>query len=509
MILITGASGFIGNAVAKKLSVTHAVRLAVQNNSPGTWSSEVEIFKGSLSRDQNWHAALKDVTSVVHCAARVHVTQGKFTDQITKFRQINVEGTLNLAKQAAELGVARFIFISSIKVNGESTVIGYPFTAEDVPRPQDPYGISKMEAEDKLRKLSERTGMEIVIIRPPLVYGPGVKANFASMIFWLKKGMPLPLGGIINNRRSLVYVGNLVDLICICINHPNAANQTFLVSDDDDISTAKLIRRMSLALGCSGRLVNVPQKFLNSAAKYMGNPETLKRLLGSLQVDITKTKNLLEWGPTYSMAEGFRNTAEHIPSNLKSKNSTSMKRIFDLCLVVLAICILTPIILVIAFMVRLTSKGPILYWSDRVGKKNNLFKMPKFRSMRVDTPTVATHLLLDPKVYLTPIGSFLRRSSLDELPQLWSILVGDMSFVGPRPALYNQTDLIELRSKYGLDSLSPGLTGWAQINGRDELAIPLKVALDHHYLLNQSLKLDIKILWMTFVKVISRANITH
>ncbi|SFB66821.1 O-antigen biosynthesis protein WbqP [Polaromonas sp. OV174] len=186
-----------------------------------------------------------------------------------------------------------------------------------------------------------------------------------------------------------------------------------------------------------------------------------------------------------------------------------MKRIFDLVLAILAgVVLLIPVFLV-AVGVRLTSKGPVLYWSDRVGRNNRIFKMPKFRSMRVGTPTVATHLLADPKAHLTPIGSFLRKSSLDELPQLWSILVGDMSFVGPRPALFNQHDLIALRTRHRVHELVPGLTGWAQINGRDELPIPDKVKLDVEYLQQQSLWFDSCILWMTFVKVLRRDGITH
>lgn len=186
-----------------------------------------------------------------------------------------------------------------------------------------------------------------------------------------------------------------------------------------------------------------------------------------------------------------------------------MKRLFDLVLSLFAALILMPLILVVAILVRLTSSGPALYWSDRVGKNNQIFRMPKFRSMRVDTPSVATHLLQDPKVYLTPIGSLLRKSSLDELPQLWSILVGDMSFVGPRPALFNQDDLIALRAECGVDVLVPGLTGWAQVNGRDELPIPQKVALDHFYLMHLSFFLDIKILWLTFLKVVRSDGVSH
>jgi O-antigen biosynthesis protein WbqP len=186
-----------------------------------------------------------------------------------------------------------------------------------------------------------------------------------------------------------------------------------------------------------------------------------------------------------------------------------MKRLFDLMLAVFAGCILLVPVLVVAALVRLTSKGPVLYWSDRVGRRNVFFRMPKFRSMRVGTPAVATHLLSKPDSYLTPIGSFLRKSSLDELPQLWSILLGDMSFVGPRPALFNQHDLVSLRTQQGVHELVPGLTGWAQVNGRDELPIPDKVKLDVEYLQRQSLWFDIRILWMTFIKVMRRDGVPH
>ena len=186
-----------------------------------------------------------------------------------------------------------------------------------------------------------------------------------------------------------------------------------------------------------------------------------------------------------------------------------MKRLFDLCLVLFALLFLLLPILLVAVIVKLTSSGSILYWSDRIGRDNKIFKMPKFRTMRVDTPVVATHLLPDPKQFLTPVGSFLRKSSLDELPQLWSILKGDMSFVGPRPALFNQDDLIALRKQYGVDKLLPGLTGWAQINGRDELPIPEKVKLDVEYMQNQSVFFDLKIIFLTVLKVVRRDNVQH
>lgn len=186
-----------------------------------------------------------------------------------------------------------------------------------------------------------------------------------------------------------------------------------------------------------------------------------------------------------------------------------MKRLFDLSVALAALLLLAIPILLVALLVKLTSSGPALYWSDRVGRRNVIFKMPKFRSMRVGTPAVATHLLANPDAHLTPIGSFLRKSSLDELPQLWSILIGDMSVVGPRPALFNQDDLIALRTEKGVDGLVPGLTGWAQVNGRDELPIPRKVELDEYYLHHRSLALDLRIIWMTFLKVLARDGVSH
>lgn len=232
-------------------------------------------------------------------------------DPLAEFRRVNVEGTLRLAWQAAEAGVRRFVFVSSIKVNGEHSQPGQPFTADQTPAPGDPYGVSKMEAEQGLRVLARETGMEVVIIRPPLVYGPGVKANFLAMMRWLQRGVPLPLGGVTENRRSLVFLDNLIDLIVTCIDHPAAANQTFLVSDDEDLSTAALLRRMAAALGRPARLIPVPAGLITLGARLIGRPGIAQRLCGSLQVDIGKTKSLLGWVPPVSVDEGLRRTAEH------------------------------------------------------------------------------------------------------------------------------------------------------------------------------------------------------
>jgi nucleoside-diphosphate-sugar epimerase len=234
---------------------------------------------------------------------------------LAEFRRINVEGTLNLARQAIHVGVRRFIFISSIKVNGEGTLPGQPYCADDVPAPVDPYGISKHEAEQELLQVARETGLELVIIRPVLVYGPSVKANFLSMMRWLHRGIPLPLGAI-KNQRSLVALDNLVDLIVTCLHHPKAPNQTFLVSDGQDLSTTELLRRMSAELGRPAHLIPVPAPVLRMAVRLLGRADFAERLCGSLQVDISKTRELLGWVPPVSVDEALKQTARHFLANL-------------------------------------------------------------------------------------------------------------------------------------------------------------------------------------------------
>ena len=311
MILITGASGFVGKALCANLVKRCAVRISVRKKSVADWPVGSDVIQASLSPEQDWVKALSGVSSVIHCAARVHVMNEEAVDPLVEFRRVNVEGTLRLARQAAEARVRRFLFVSSIKVNGEHSSPGNPFTADQPPAPGDPYGVSKCEAEAGLRELSQETGMEVVIIRPPLVYGPGVKANFLAMMRWLQRGMPLPLGGVTANRRSLVFLDNLVDLIDTCVDHPAAANQTFLVSDDEDLSTAELLRRMAAALGKPARLLPVPVELITMGAKLIGRPGIAQRLCGSLQADIGKTKALLDWLPPASVDDGLRITAEH------------------------------------------------------------------------------------------------------------------------------------------------------------------------------------------------------
>ncbi len=308
--LVTGANGFVGSALcARLLRGGTAVRGAARFQS--TLPDGVEaIAVGSLSSVTDWTVALRSVDQVVHLAARVHVMNDKSTNPLAEFRQVNVEGTANLARQAAAAGVRRFVYLSSIKVNGEFTQEGHPFTADDAPAPEDPYGVSKHEAEQALRQIAADSGIEVVIIRPPLVYGPGVKANFESMMRWLARGVPLPLAAVTQNRRSLVALDNLVDLIRTCLSHPAAANQTFLVSDGEDLSTADLLRRMGAALGHPARLLYLPPSLLKLGAQAVNKPGIYQRLCGSLQLDIAKTRQLLGWTPPVSVDEGLRRAAE-------------------------------------------------------------------------------------------------------------------------------------------------------------------------------------------------------
>lgn len=307
-ILLTGASGFIGSALLERL-------LADGQSVTGTARKKLVfpfdlVIVGEIGPETRWLDVVKGHQTVVHTAARVHVMHDSASDPLSEFRRVNVEGTLNLARQAAAAGVRRFVFISSIKVNGEETAPGQLFRDDDLPHPLDPYGLSKQEAEEGLRQIAQESGMEVVIIRPPLVYGPGVKANFETMMRWLHRGLPLPLGSI-RNRRSLVALDNLVDLIVACIDHPAAANQTFLVSDGEDLSTTELLQRMGAALGKPARLLPVPSALLSAGATVLGKRAVAQRLLGSLQVDMSKTQELLDWTPPVRVDDALRKTAEH------------------------------------------------------------------------------------------------------------------------------------------------------------------------------------------------------
>ena len=308
-ILLTGVTGFVGSALLKRLcfdgvSPTVALR---REGVDLPFSLNRCIVDGVIG-STDWTVALSGHKVVVHCAARVHVMRDTASDPLDAFRSVNLYGTLNLARQAMEAGVRRFVFISSIGVNGAVT-FSSPFNAGSPVAPHSPYALSKYEAEMGLLRLAEKTGMEVVIIRPPLVYGPGAPGNFGSLMRWLERGVPLPLGAI-HNQRSLVALDNLVDLIVTCITHPAAANQTFLVSDGEDVSTTELLRRMGKAMGHPARLLPVPANLLKLVATMLGKRDVAQRLCSSLQVNIEKTRRLLDWTPPLSLDQGLKKAAE-------------------------------------------------------------------------------------------------------------------------------------------------------------------------------------------------------
>jgi UDP-glucose 4-epimerase len=307
-VLLTGASGFVGGEVRLKLIEVERLVRIVSRNKLLPYSKDV-FFLGAIDSKTNWELALSDISIVIHCAARVHVMNESSTDPLQAFREVNVAGALNLAKQAAAAGVKRFIFISSIKVNGEGTAINCKFTSSDQAAQEEPYGISKHEAEQGLIKLSKETGMELVIIRPTLVYGPGVKGNFLNLLKLSKLPIPLPFG-LINNKRSMVYLDNLVDLIITCIDHPKAVNRIFLASDGDDLSLARLLTLIRRAMSKPPLLLPISMGLFKLLGRLSGKTAVVDRLIGDLQVDSSDTKTLLGWQPPYTVEQGIKATVD-------------------------------------------------------------------------------------------------------------------------------------------------------------------------------------------------------
>jgi nucleoside-diphosphate-sugar epimerase len=307
--LITGANGFVGKALcAELLRQGHAVRVAVRSlNTP---IEKVEVVAvGSIDGKTDWSGALNGVDVVIHLAARVHVMKDTAADPLAEFLKVNLHGTSNLAQQAARAEVKRFVYVSSIKVNGERTAEMQSFTETDEPKPQDPYGVSKWQAEQDLQHIAQETGLEIVVVRPPLVYGPGVKGNFISLMAAINRGIPLPLAGA-NNIRSLVYVGNLVDALIACATHSAAAGQTYLVSDGADVSTALLVEKIAHAVGRKNRAFYFSPALLRATAAVIGRSEQVDRLFGSLRVSAQKLRNELGWIPPFTLEQGLRATAD-------------------------------------------------------------------------------------------------------------------------------------------------------------------------------------------------------
>lgn len=307
--MISGAAGFVGKALcAELLRRGQSVSATVRSGSSLIEKAEA-IIVGAIDSKTNWADALRDVDVVIHLAARVHVMRESATDPLAEFLKVNLHGTLNLARQAACSGARRLVYVSSIKVNGEQTSTTQSFTELDEPSPQDFYSISKWQAEQALWRIAQETSMEIVVVRPPLVYGSGVKGNFAQMLKVAATHIPLPFASV-HNRRSLIYVENLVDALISCATHPVAAGQTYLVCDGEDVSTPDLLRQLRGATKCPARLFPFPSSWLRKLGKLSGKPKQVERLLGSLQVDSGKIRRDLKWVPPYTLQQGLQATAE-------------------------------------------------------------------------------------------------------------------------------------------------------------------------------------------------------
>ena len=313
-LLVTGAGGFVGRPLCRELAHRgYRVRAAMRTR--GQLSADGEtVTVGDVDAATKWADALKGVDTVMHLAARVHVMKDKSADPLTEYLKVNLYGTSNLAQQAARAGVKRLVYVSTVKVNGEQTSEERPYIESDVPDPQDPYAVSKLQAEEVLHSISVETGLEVVIVRPPLVYGPGVKGNLFSLLAAIDKGVPLPLAGA-NGLRSMVYVGNLVDALVACAINPAAAGQTYLVSDGKDVSTAMLVEKLSHALGRNSRSFYLPPGLLRAAAIVLRRTEQVDRLFGSLRVNNQKLRTELGWAPPYTMEQGLKATADWYRSN--------------------------------------------------------------------------------------------------------------------------------------------------------------------------------------------------
>lgn len=315
-IAVTGATGFVGSALFHTLKANNQyVVKGLCRTLPDPHSTAGLFALGSLET-ADFSQVLAGVDVVIHTAARAHIMADEADDPLAEYRRVNVDGSLNLARQAAQADVKRLVFVSSIKVNGESTELDKPFLTEQPPAPEDAYGLSKLEAETALQKLCTEAGMELVIVRPVLVYGPGVKANFLSMMEWVNRGIPLPLGSV-HNKRSLVALGNLTDLLIICAKHPAATGEVFFASDNNDLSTTEILRAIGVALSKPACLLPIPMGLLNLMLGFVGKKAIARRLSSSLQVDIEKNQRLLNWQPPLTTAQAMQKTAQHFLASTK------------------------------------------------------------------------------------------------------------------------------------------------------------------------------------------------
>ncbi|WP_316346892.1 sugar transferase [Desulfuromonas acetoxidans] len=471
-VLITGASGFIGGSLISRLSceqqflpIAGVRKKAICKKVESRILGDFHDLKGLRIE------CLEDIQVIIHAAAFVHFPKNEMKDSQLKYQKINVEATLHLASQAAVSGVKRFIFISTIGVNGDVSYI--PFSEEDEPAPVGVYAQSKFEAEQGLIQIAKNSDMDVVIIRPPMVYGLNAPGSFGKLLRVVQKGVLLPLGAV-NNRRSFVGIDNLVDFIVTCIDHPAAANQIFVVADGVDLSTTDLLQKIARAMQQPSRLIPVPSYLLSWGARLLGKRVVAQSLLESLRVDISKARNLLGWEPPVSVDEGLRRCVDetHIQNGVAWY---SLLRFFDIFFSAFGLIICLPIFAVIMVLGWFDTGSP-LFFQQRVGCQLKPFVLVKFRTMKLDTASVASHLV--PSSSITKLGSFLRRTKLDELPQLWNILKGEMSLVGPRPCLFNQEELMRERDERGVFTVRPGITGLAQVNEIDMSTPKLLAEID-------------------------------
>lgn len=512
-VLVVGASGFVGQVVCRDLLRRgYAVRAAARKLDDLPEGVEGMALPDLSESSIHWEPLLADVDHVVYLAARVHVMNDTHPDPLAAYRAINRDAALSLAEAAVRHRVRRFVYLSSIKVNGEAS--DRPLTEGDAPQPTDPYGVSKWEAEQALLSLGRTSELEVVVLRPPLVYGPGVKANFMALARAAGRGWPLPLGAV-RNRRSLIYVENLADLIALTLEHPAAPQQVFLVSDGEDLSTAELTRRLAEAQGSVARLPAVPVGLLRLAGKLTGRGAVVDRLLGSLQVSSEKARQRLGWMPPFPVWQALARTGASLagtdpagtprPTRLSAGQRLylGVRGPLERVAAGLLLLLLGPLLLLIALLIRLDSPGPVLFFQERAGRRHRPFTIYKFRTMRQGTPHLSTEDMVKSGMNpVTPLGAMLRRTSLDELPQLLNVLRGEMSLIGPRPALMTQAPVLTLRQAAGVDVLAPGITGYAQVTGRDDLLDEEKVARDADYLRHLGFRMDLRIVGLTLNSVL-------
>ena len=499
-ILLTGGSGFVGRHLIelykKKYDIKDIKTTTRRHSYLGIQESIVPDYF-----NHNWKSELNEVETVVHLAALAH--SRKYTDE--QINAVNVDLPVQLIKESIKANVRHFVFISTIKVYGDGGESGYQ--SDSSPAPSDIYGFSKYKAELRLQDIAKEADIKLTIIRVPLVYGENVTANFLSLLTVcnLPQFIPFPLAQI-HNRRSLIYVKNLSDLILHLVFNP-PKNQCSLIHANDGchVSTSKLINDLNKHLKKHRFVFSLPRICIKLI------PNQIKtRLWNSLYFKEESSFNELNWKPPFTYQQALAQTVDWFRSSNGINHFSLQKRALDI-----SVCLLfsVPIVLLnifVGLLVLIFDGKPMIYWSERVGRNNQIFLMPKFRTMKNGTPKIATHLLNEKSEnYVTRLGAILRKLSLDELPQFWSVFKGDMTLVGPRPALYNQYDLVELRSASGIPQLVPGVTGWAQVNGRDSISISDKVKFEEEYMNHFSMKMDLKIIAKTFLKVLSDKDVSH